>query len=133
MPTNTEIYLPPREQQIMGAVYRAGNNGITAAAVQAALLPDVVSNSAVRTFLRILEEKGHLHHRSDGTRFVYLPTRPASVAAESALSRIVRTFFADSPTRAALTLLSPADAKQLSDTELDALQAVIDAARKEGR
>lgn len=131
--TGTETYLSPREQQIMDAVYRAGNAGISANGVQEALLPERVSNSAVRTFLRILEDKGHLRHESHGTRFVYLPTRPASDAAQSALSRIVRTFFAGSHTRAALTLLSPADANALTDTDLNALQAVIDAARKEGR
>lgn len=126
-------YLSPREQQIMEAIYRAGSDGMTATAVQEALLPEQVSNSAVRTFLRILEDKKHLRHVAVGTKFVYLPTRPAPEAAQSALSRVVRTFFADSPLRAALTLLSPGEANQLTPAELDALQAVIDAARKEGR
>ena len=126
-------YLSPREQQIMDTVYRAGDAGISATSVQEALLPERVSNSAVRTFLRILEGKGHLRHERDGTRFVYRPTRNAKDAAQSALSRIVHTFFGDSPARAALTLLSPADAEHLTDTELTALQTVIDAARKEGR
>ncbi|MBC8137995.1 MAG: BlaI/MecI/CopY family transcriptional regulator [Fibrella sp.] len=129
----SDTYLSPREQQIMEAIYRAGNAGLTATGVQEALLPEQVGNSAVRTFLRILEEKKHLRHIADGTRFVYLPTRPTPEAAQSALSRVVRTFFADSPLRAALTLLSPGDANQLTAAELDALQAVIDAARQEGR
>ena len=128
----TEPYLPPREQQILDAVYRAGDAGLTATGVQNALLPDVVGNSAVRTFLRILEDKGLLMHTQHGTRFVYLPTRPAQDAAQSALSRVVRTFFGGSPTRAALTLLSPGDAHRLSPAELDALQAAIDAARTKG-
>lgn len=130
---DSDTYLSPREQQIMDAIYRAGDAGLTATGVQEALLPDTVSNSAVRTFLRILEEKKHLYHVADGARFVYLPTRPAPEAAQSALGRVVRTFFSDNPLRAALTLLSPAEAKQLTPVELDALQAVIDAARKEGR
>lgn len=126
-------YLSPREQQILDAAYRAGESGLTATDAQAALLPDKVSNSAVRTHLRILEEKGHLRHETVGARYVYLPTRPANDAARSALSRVVNTFFANSAARAALTLLSPDEAKTLSDTELDRLQALIDAARKEGR
>ena len=128
-----ETYLSPREQQIMEAVYRAGDAGVTAAAVQTALLPAAVSNSAARTFLRILEDKGHLRHVADGTRYVYLPTRPAPEAAQSALTRIVRTFFGGSPSRAALTLLSPGEADALTPAELDRLQAVIDAARQKGR
>ncbi|MBC8141405.1 MAG: BlaI/MecI/CopY family transcriptional regulator, partial [Armatimonadetes bacterium] len=91
-----EAYLSPREQQIMDAVYRAGNTGITATGVQEELLPERVSNSAVRTFLRILEDKQHLRHETVGTRFVYRATRDANDAAQSALSRIVHTFFADS-------------------------------------
>lgn len=133
MSSESDTYLSPREQQIMEAIYRAGSDGLTATGVQEALLPENVSNSAVRTFLRILEEKKHVYHVAAGTRFVYLPTRPAPEAAQSALSRVVRTFFADSPLRAALTLLSPGEAKQLTPAELDALQAVIDDARKEGR
>lgn len=130
---DSDTYLSPREQQIMEVIYRAGSAGLSAAAVQEALPPPRVSNSAVRTFLRILEDKKHLYHVADGTRFVYLPTRPAPEAAQSALSRVVRTFFADSPLRAALTLLSPGEANRLTPAELDALQSVIDAARKEGR
>ena len=133
MKNNPDTYLTPREQQIMEAVYRAGDAGLTATGVQEALLPEEVGNSAVRTFLRILEDKNQLYHVADGTRYVYLPTRPAPEAAQSALSRVVRTFFADRPLRAALTLLAPGDAKQLTAAELDALQAVIDAARQEGR
>lgn len=131
--TTDDNYLSPREQQIMEAIYRAGESGLTATGVQEALLPEQVSNSAIRTFLRILEDKKHLRHVAEGTRFVYLPTRPAPEAAKSALTRVVRTFFADNPLRAAMSLLSPGDAKDLSPAEIDALQAVIDAARQEGR
>ena len=59
-----------RERQILDVLYRAGR--ATAADVQR-LLPDPPSYSAVRALLRILEEKGHIRHEQDGSRYVYMP------------------------------------------------------------
>jgi len=58
---------------MMDVVYRRGE--ATAAQVREGLA-DPPSDSAVRTTLRILEEKGHLTHRKDGPRFVFSPTVP---------------------------------------------------------
>ena len=63
--------LSRRERQIMDSIYRRGR--ATAAEVLTDL-PDPPSYSAVRTMLRLLEEKGHLRHEQDGPRYVYLPT-----------------------------------------------------------
>ncbi|HWA83459.1 MAG TPA: BlaI/MecI/CopY family transcriptional regulator, partial [Fimbriimonadaceae bacterium] len=52
-------YLSKREQQIMELVYQ--RERLTAAEAME-LLPGSPSNSTVRTFLRILEEKGKLRH-----------------------------------------------------------------------
>ena len=52
-----------RERQIMEIIW--GRGEATAAEVLAAL-PDPPTYSAVRSTLRILEEKGHLTHRRDG-------------------------------------------------------------------
>ena len=64
-------HLSRRERQIMDALYQAGQ--ATVAEIRAAI-PDAPSYSAVRTMLRILEEKGHVRHNLDGTRYVYIPT-----------------------------------------------------------
>ena len=122
-------YLSPREQQVLEIVYRRGR--ATAAEVMSGLLPDEVSNSAVRTHLRILEQKGHVTHVEEEGRYVYLPTRPRQQEGRSALSRVVRTFFGGSVEQAVATLLSPES--RLSAEELDRLQAMIDEARREGR
>ena len=95
-------------------------------------LPDPPSYSAVRALLRILEDKGHIRHREEGKRYVYLPRVSKQAARRSALKRVVATFFQGSVTQAMAALLESADT-ELSDTELNKLQQVIKQARKEGR
>lgn len=103
----------------------------TAAEVRAAL-PDPPGYSAVRALLRILEEKGHVKHRREGARYVYLPRVSREAASRSALKRVVSTFFHGSVTQTVAALLEAADT-ELSDQELDRLQRMIKEARKEGR
>lgn len=119
--------LSRRERQILDILYAKGT--ATVADVQAAL-PDPPSYSAVRALLRILEEKGHARHESQGTRYVYLPMVPRERARNSALSRIVKTFFDGSAAQAAAALV---DSGSLSDEELTRLSMLIERARKEGR
>ena len=87
---STEVHLSRRERQIMDALHQRGR--ATAAEVLAAL-PDAPSYSAVRALLRILEEKGHVKHRREGARYVYLPRASRETARRSALKRVVSTFF----------------------------------------
>ena len=56
-------------------------------------LEDQPSYSTVRTILRVLERKGHVRHVEENLRYVYLPTMQAAAARQSALERVVRTFF----------------------------------------
>src|SRR4029434_7907756 len=86
MPENRTRHLSRRERQIMDIIYARGE--ATAAEVGEAL-PDPPAHSTVRTLLRILEEKGHLKHREDGPRYVFLPTEPREKASRSALKRLV--------------------------------------------
>src|ERR1039457_736625 len=126
---STEAHLSRRERQIMDALHQRGH--ATAAQAQAGL-PDAPGYSAVRALLRILEDKGHVKHRREGIRYVYLPRAKRETARRSALRRVVSTFFQGSVTQAIAALLETADAR-LSDSELRALQEMIDQARKEGR
>src|SRR5205807_327460 len=105
MPDLPAERLSRRERQIMEVVFRRGQ----ASAADVWLdLPDPPSRTAVRTLLRILEEKGHLKHKQDGLRYVYVPSRPRAVAARSALRSVLRTFFEGS--------LEKAVAAHLGDT-----------------
>ena len=95
MPEKKPPPLSRRERQIMDALYQAGQ--ATAAEIRAAI-PEPPSYSAVRTMLRILEEKGHVRHSLDGTRYVYIPTVTRDKAKRSALRHVVNTFFDGSAT-----------------------------------
>jgi predicted transcriptional regulator len=120
--------LSRRERQILDVLYRLGQ--ATAQQVLAAL-PDSPSYSAVRTHLRILEEKGHIRHSEDGPRYLFHPAVEPETARRSALTHLLNTFFDGSPARAAAALLDDGAAK-LSTEELDRLQALINKARQEG-
>lgn len=110
----------------MDVLYRTGR--ATVADVRARL-PAAPSYSAVRTMLRILEEKGHVRHDFDGPRFVYIPTVTRDKAKRSALKHLVNTFFEGSATQvmAALVDMSP---QSLDDDEVARLRRIIDDARK---
>jgi len=129
MSAKPEDHLSRRERQIMDVVYARGE--VTAAQV-CAELPDAPSNTAVRTLLRILEDKGHLKHRQDGLRYVYQPSRRRGAVGRSALTRVLRTFFDGSLEKAVAAHLGDS-AADLSDDELDRLANLILQARKKGR
>ena len=112
----------------MDALYERGR--ATAAEVREAM-PEPPGYSAVRTHLRILEEKGHVRHVQEGPRYVYLPRQPAGRVANSALARVVRTFFGGSVERTVASLIS-SDEAQLSAEELDRLSRLIEDAREKG-
>jgi len=121
--------LSRRERQIMDALYELGR--ATAAEVRERL-PDPPSYSAVRAMLRILEDKGHLRHEQDGPRYVFSPAVPREQARESALRRVVRTFFDGSP-ESAMSALLDLGVEDLDEKALRRLADRIAEARKEGR
>jgi len=121
--------LSRRERQIMDILYRRGR---AAAAQVLADLPDPPSYSAVRALLRVLEEKGHVAHEQDGPRYVYRPTVPRDEARDSAMRRLVRTFF-DGSTEKAVAAFLDLSVAELSDEELERLAELIEQAREEGR
>lgn len=121
--------LSRRERQILDALYAAGR--ATAAEIQNAI-PDPPSYSAVRTLLRILEDKGHVKHEQEGARYVYLPTVERENARRSALQHMLNTFFGGSATQAMAALLDE-DSLELPKKDVERLKALIERARKEGR
>jgi predicted transcriptional regulator len=120
--------LSRRERQIMDVVYRLGR--ATAAEIHENL-PDAPVQAAVRTMLRILEEKGQLRHEKDGARHIYHPVTPRSVAQRSAVRHIVGTFFGGSRTAAIAALLDEGE-RPLSDAERAELTRMIDRLRHDG-
>ena len=95
------------------------------------LMPDPPTRTAVRTFLRILEAKGHLKHVKRGREFVFRPTRQRSRAGKSAFLRVLQTFFDGSLEKAVAAHLADAHA-EISAEELQRLAMLIqDAKRRE--
>lgn len=90
------------------------------------------SYSAVRATLRVLEQKGHLRHEHDGTRYVYKPTTHRDKVRLSALDQLLTTFFDGSAANVVATLIQRQKNKMTRE-ELDQLSELIDDARKEGR
>lgn len=126
MAERDEHVLSRRERQIMDVIYAKGS---ASALEVTAELPDPPSKTAVRTLLRILEEKGHLRHEQMGQTYVFRPTRLREHAGPSALRRVLEVFFGGSLEQAVAAHLGES-AEELSDAELQRLAGVIQQARK---
>ncbi len=118
--------LSRRERQVMDVLYRLGKG--TPEQILAEL-PDPPTNSAIRSTLRILLDKGRLKHTQAGRAYIYRPTTTARSARRQALRRVVDTFFEGSAGRAAASLIQ--DAGDLSDEEVLVLERLIERAREE--
>jgi BlaI family transcriptional regulator, penicillinase repressor len=92
-------------------------------------IPEPPSYSAVRATLRIMEEKGHVRHETDGPAYVYTPRVAPEKAKRSALRHIIDTFFDGSPEQVMAALLD----RKPNPGQLERIAAMIDRARKEGR
>ncbi len=126
---NSQKNLSRRERQIMDIIYQLGQ--ATAAEVLENL-PDPPSYSAVRAMLKILEDKGHLRHKQQGPRYVFLPKVSREKAKRSAVQHLLQTFFDGSAESAVATLLD-VSRSDLSNADLDRLNSLISEAKKEGR
>lgn len=124
--------LPPlsrREREMMDVLFRHGR--ATAELVHQEL-PDAPSYSAVRATLRVLMEKGHVRHEQDGRRYVYIPSTAPTAARSAAVDRLVEVFFGGS-TAEAMAAMIDERAADLSDDEIEKIEAMIEQAREAGR
>jgi predicted transcriptional regulator len=120
--------LSRREREIMDALFALGDRGSAEEIRQR--LSDPPSYSAVRAMLARLETKGHIRHREEGLRYVYVPTKSRASAQRNALSKLMRVFFGGSPREMATALLKQ---ESWPDEELDALRSEIERVRKGGK
>lgn len=121
--------LSRRERQIMDILYQRGK--ASAAEVKVAM-DDAPSYSAVRAMLRVLEEKGHVRHETEGLRYVFVPSVNREKAKRSAVKHLIDTFFRDAPDQVVAALLD-VSSKRLTNAELDSMAELIEKARKEGK
>ncbi|HET6882904.1 MAG TPA: BlaI/MecI/CopY family transcriptional regulator [Pirellulales bacterium] len=123
-----ETELSRRERQIMEIVYQLGEASV--AQVRTAM-PNAPARNSVRTLMGILERKGHLRHRMSERTYIYRPTRPPVLAGQSAVRRVIDTFFSGSLAQALAVYLSPPDAK-ISEEELRQIETLVRNAKKNG-
>ena len=121
--------LTRRERQIMDVLYRDGSATVAEVVAQ---IPDPPSYSAVRATMNVLEEKGHVRHKQDGPRYVYLPAVPRDRARQAAIDHLVQTFFDGSAESAVVALLERSDST-ITASDFERLAAEVRKARHEGR
>ena len=121
--------LSRREREVMDVLYRLGE--ATVADVMEELV-DPPTYSAVRSVVRILENKGHIAHREDGPRYVYAPAVKREKARRAALDQLVDTFFEGSSEQALVALLRRSDL-DMSDSQIERLAKAVRKAGEEGR
>lgn len=122
-----DLNLSRRERQIMTVLFR---EGLASVAHIARELPDPPSHTAIRTMLRILEEKGYVKRQRDGRRHLYRAAMSRTKAARAALSSLLGTFFGGSLRDAVAAHLSD-PATELEPAELERLRQLINEARED--
>lgn len=127
MPRTPNLDLPRRERQIMNALFRRQRASVKEIAEE---IPDPPSETAIRTFLRILQEKGYVKRERDGRRHIYRPAVSRTRAARKALAGVLGTFFEGSLGDAVAAHLADPSA-QVDEDELERLRELIESARKE--
>ena len=113
----------------MDILYESG--GATAVQIRENM-DDPPTDSAVRSILRILVNKGHLERTLDGPRYFYSATMPVPRARRSAMHRVLQTFFGGSVEGAVAMLLELREG-DLTPAERERIKAMIDEAAEEGR
>ena len=118
--------LPPRGRQVLDAVYRLSEAGVSKVI---AAISDPAGYSAVRTMLNILVRKGFLEYRREKIRYLYRPVVPQADASQSLLRNLLDTFFVGKPAAAVAALLNIA-AAGLSDDDYLEMELLIQNARE---
>src|SRR5713226_6937247 len=121
--------LSRRERQILEILYQRGK--APASEVREAM-DDAPSNSAVRTLLRVLEEKGHVRRRAEGLKYIYTPAVAPEKAKRTAVKHLLDTYFDGSSEQIVAALLD-VSSTALTREELDRMTAMIEKAKREGK
>jgi len=121
--------LSRRERQILEILIERGK--ASASEVRSAMT-DAPSYSAVRTLLKVLEDKGHVRHRAEGLRYVYLPTIGRERAKKNAVKHLMKTYFNGSAEQIVAALLD-VSSTQLTREELNRMAQMIEKAKQEGK
>lgn len=114
-----EIRFTARELDVMAVLWERGPS--TVAEVQEALA-DELAYTTVLTLLRVLEEKGHVTHTTEGRAHRYAPLVERRAAGRSALQRIKESLFGGSPELLLTRLVEDTD---LTEEELRRMRDLL--------
>ncbi len=112
--------LTKAELRVMEVLWQ--RRSATVADVVAALQSPPLAYTTVLTMLRILEQKSVVRHKTDGRAHVYYPCIERDDAATTAVSDILRSFFANSKTALAVRLMAE---EKPNAEELASIKALI--------
>lgn len=115
-----EIILYERELEVMQVLWECGPS--TVAEVRAEIEDEMAYNT-VLTVLRRLEEKGYVGHEEDGRAHRYHALVEPSEVQESALKRLTRSLFQNSPEMLLTHLVS---GRKLSKAQLRRIRQLVD-------
>lgn len=122
----TPLELGRRERQIVETVAKLGEPSVAEVLEHLDAPP---SYSSVRKMLSILVEKKWLKVRQDGKRYLYRLAANQEKSRRTAVSRLVQTFFAGSPSDALASLLD-SSTDRLTPEELERMSQLIKQAKK---
>lgn len=114
-----DIRFTPRELDLMAVLWERGPSTVTE--VQEAL-SDELAYTTVLTLLRVLEEKGHVTHTTEGRAHRYAPLVERQAAGRSALERITERLFGGSPELLLTRLVEDGD---LTEDELRRMRDLL--------
>jgi BlaI family transcriptional regulator, penicillinase repressor len=109
------------ENEVMQAVWNGGKCSVEAVYLVVSRKRKL-KETTVRTLLRRLEQKGYLHHESDGRAYVYRAVEPARSLAARAVRQIIDRFCQGSVEELVSGMV---DAKVLNKGELDKLSKFV--------
>jgi predicted transcriptional regulator len=128
MPPKKSITLTEAELRLMKMLWQRGESAV---GELVAAMPEgsALAYNSVLTTIRILEQKGYVHHRQEGRAFLYSPSIPEHEASKTEVRHIMQRFFGNSRERLLLSLLGDDD---ISPDELRRLKEAIAAAEPTG-
>lgn len=119
------MILSGRELDVMNVLWERGSATVSEVLED---LRDELAYTTVLTILRRLEKKGHVRHEADGKAHRYVSLVPREDAQDSAIQRITRKLFLDSPGLLMSRLLRKGE---LTGEQLHELRALVDERLKE--
>ena len=127
MPPKKSITLTEAELRLMKILWLRGESAVTDL-VAAMPEGETLAYNSVLTTVRILEQKGYVHHRQEGRAFVYRPSVHEHEASRSEVRHVLNRFFGNSRERLLLSLLGD---DEISPQELERLKDAIRQADKD--